>query len=458
MATRQTSRSDPVGAAVRGLPEGTTADARVIRSSWTTIRFANGRITQPHMERSFRVSFRVAEAGRLGTATTGDVTPDGIAAVVRAARSLARVAPVEAKFLGFPGDSPPRPRTVAFSSSTAGLGPEAVTRIAERILSAASERSPGGRVAGVVNVGSDLLRVVNSRGLDRSTRNSAAHASVLVDRPERDPPVSGWSEGAHWDAAHLDAETLGREAGERVATRPPESVPPGNYRVVLRGPAVKDVLEFLSLVGFGGHAEQEGWSCLRKKRGRRIAPEQVHLVDDPRSSSSLPVSIDYEGVAGRPLRLIDHGIAGPAVMDVVTAGRLGRPLTGHALPPESPFGEWGPVPTHLLLAPGDASEEELIRSTRRGLLVTRFHYVRIVDPGRGIITGMTRDGTYRIERGEVVGPVRNLRFTDSVLSVVRGVEQLGRSRRIYSDERGSSAVTCPSLLTKSFRFTSATLF
>jgi PmbA protein len=458
VATRRGSRSDPVAAAVRELPEGMSADARVVSSTWTTIRFANGRIHQPHRDEVTHVSFRVSDGRRLGTATTGDTTPAGIAEVVKSARALARVAPLEPKFPGFPSDSAPRPAAIAYSESTAGLGPEEVTRIAERILAAAGDRAPGGRIAGVVNVGQEEMRVVNSSGLDRSTRTSSAQTSVLVDRPERDPPVSGWSEGAHWDAARLSPETIGREAAERVATAAPEAVTPGAYRVVLRGSAVSDLIGFLAILGFGGHAEDEGWSCLLKKRGRRIAPESIHLVDDARSRSTLPSAIDYEGVAARATPLLDHGVVGPAVMDVVTAGRLGRRLTGHGLPPESPSGDWGPIPTHLQLSGGDASEEELIRSTRRGLLVTRFHYVRVVDPGLGIITGMTRDGTYRIEHGEVVGPARNLRFTESVLGALRGTELLGKDRRIHSDERASLCVTCPALLTKSFRFTSATLF
>ncbi len=459
MAGRRSRRADPVGAAVRDLPQGVSADARVHRSHWTTIRFANGRIHQPQIEETTHLSFRVADGGRLGTATTVDTTPEGVASVVRVARALARVAPVEPKFPGFPSDSAPRPASVAFSASTAALGPEAVTRIAERILTAALERAPGGRIAGVVNVGAELRRVVNSKGLNRSSQSSAAQSSVLVDRPERDPPVSGWSEGAHWDVARLAPETLGREAAERMATAAPMAVAPGAYRVVLRVSAVATLIEFLSMMGFGGNGEYEGWSCLRKKRGRRIASDAIHLVDDARSRSTLPAAIDYEGVATRATPLLDHGVVGPAVTDVVTSGRLGRPLTGHAFTPESPSGDWGPIPSHLQLSPGDTTEEELIRSTRRGLLVTRFHYVRVVDPGLGIITGMTRDGTYRIEKGEVVGPARNLRFTESVIGALRGTELLGRTRRIHnSDERGAFSSTCPALLTKSFRFTSATLF
>ncbi len=447
-----------VAAAIAELPDGVAADARIEAEAWTTIRFANGRISQPMHERSTRLSFRVADARRLGTATTGDVSPAGIREVVRTAQALARIAPAEPKFPGFPRDRGPHPPKIAYSAGTARLSPDGATRIAEHLLAAAVGGAPGGRAAGVVNVGGSIRRVLNSSGLDRDTRASVAQASVLVDRPDRDPPVSGWSEGAHWDARRLDADALGREAGERVATETPAPVPPGAYRVLLQGPAVAEMLQFLAHLGFGGLAEERGFSCLRRLRGRRLAPPSVHLVDDARSRDTLPQAIDYEGVAARRFPLLDRGIVGPAVTDVLVAGRLGRPLTGHALPPEAPWGDTGPVPMHLLLAPGDASEEELVRATRRGLLVTRFHYVRTVDPGRGIITGMTRDGTYRIERGEIVGPARNLRFTDSILSALRGVELVGRERRIYGSERGGSAVTCPALVTRSFRFTSATLF
>lgn len=435
-----------------------TADARWVTSVWTTIRFANGRIHQPHLERSRLLSFRVADEGRLGIATTVDGSPTGLGRVMRAARALARTAPVETKFRGFPKAVGGVPRPVAYSASTADITPEAATRIAEKILEVAHAAAPGARIAGVVNVGGEGVRVLNSSGLDRSTRVSMAQADVLVDRPERDPPVSGWSDGGHWDVARLDPERLGREAAARMPRTPPVAVKPGTYRVVLRGPAVADLLGFLALLGYGGHGEEEGWSCLRRLRGQRIGPEWLSLVDDPRSPSGIPRAIDYEGTATRRTSLVDHGVAGNAVTDAITAGRLGVRLTGHAPPPEAPWGDWGPFPAHLVLAPGDASEEELVRSTRTGLLVTRLHYVRVVDPGRGVITGMTRDGTYRIDRGEIVGPARNLRFTESVLTALKGIELLGREPRTHSSERGGASAAVPSALLGSFRFTSATLF
>ncbi len=458
MPNSRRRRSDPVLAALEGLPSGATADVRVSHGTWTTIRFANGRIHQPHFERSAHASLRVAEDRKLGTATTGDLSPAGLAAVRDAARALARVAPLERKFSGFPGDGRGSGTGVPFSEATADLSPERATKLAETILFAARDGAPGGRIAGVVIVGSEHLGVANSSGLDRSDALSLAQASVLIDRPEREPPVSGWSEGGHWDYRRLDPERLAREAAERVARSDPEAVEPGNYRVVLRGPAMSEALSFLATLGFAGFGEVEGWSCLRRLRGRRIAPDFVHLVDDPRSPRTIPFAIDNEGTWTHRYPLVDHGVAGEAVTDLVTAGRLGRRPTGHALPPEAPFGAYGPEPTRLILAEGDASEEELIRTTERGLLVTRFHYIRTVDPGRGIITGMTRDGTYRIEHGEIAGPVRNLRFTESVLTLLKGIRLLGRESRTYLSERATIAVTTPPAAVHSFRFTSTTLF
>jgi len=440
----------------RALPAGTTGDVRVIASVSTTIRFSNGRVRQPHLERSAQVSLRLADGRRLATATGSDASRDGLRRLVGSAGTLARIAPVEPKFPGFRPPGGRGPARLAYSPTTAELSPEGATAIAEEILEAARDEAPGARVAGVVQVGHETLRVANSSGLDRRTRRSVAVASVLVERPDQDPPVSGWSEAAHWDAARLAPAALGREAAERMARSPPEAVPPGQHPVVLRGPAVAQLLQFLAHLGFSANGEVEGWSCLRGRRGKKVAPESVTLIDDPRSRETLPRAIDCEGTWTRPTPLLTKGVARDVVTDLLTSGRLGRPLTGHALPPEAPWGDYGPMPTNMLLAPGDASEEELVRETRRGLLVTRFHYVRVVDPGRGVITGMTRDGTYSIEHGEVARPARNLRFTESVLASLASLRLLGKERRIYSE--GGDCATAPAVALGAFRFTSATLF
>ena len=430
---------------------------RILASDWTTIRFANGRIHQPSTERSTYASLRIEDEHRLGVATTTDLSDDGLDRLVRVAGALAKAAPPEPKFPGFPSEAG-LTRPVAFSRATAQLPPEAACRAVTRAIDAAQAVAPAGRIAGVLNVGSEALRVTTSAGLDRSTNRSIAQTNFLVEGPDREHPASGWSEGAHWDLRRLDLVRIAREAAERMPTTAPEPFAPGKYRVVLRGPAVAESLSFLGHLGFGAVAEVDGSSCLSHSRGKRIFPSLITLRDDPRSNESLPSGIDYEGHRTTSRALIDRGRVGPAVTDLLSGGRLGRPSSGHGFPPEAPWGEVGPFPAHMMLTAGSSSEEELIRETRSGLLVTRFHYVRTVDPGTGTITGMTRDGTYRIERGEVVGPVRNLRFTESVVSVLKNVSALGRERRIHSGERGTISQTVPAIAARDFRFTSATVF
>jgi PmbA protein len=439
------------------IPAGAHADARLAASRFATMRFANGVIHQPHSESGWSVSLRVLRDGRLATATSTDLSRTGLRALVEDAVSLAAAAPREARFPGFPRDGASAPRA-PYSAAVGRLTPERQARLAEEALDGARSRAPDARVSGVVTTSDEWLAVANTRGLRRSTVRSLCHASVLVERPQADPPVSGWSEGAEWDVRRFRPGDIGKEAAERMPDAPPAAIEPGTYRVLLGGSAVAELLLFLGLLAFGGHPEQEGWSCLRHRRGKRIAPESFGLWDDGRSSASLPQAIDFEGAPKRRTPLVDGGVAGEAVTDLVTAGRLGhKRSSGHALPPEAPWSEWGPSPTHQIVDAGDRSDEELVRETRRGVLVTRFWYVRIVHPGRAVLTGMTRDGTYRIERGELAGPVRNLRFTESALRCLAGIEAIGRERRRYSDG-GLFCVTAPALLTRAFRFTSATLF
>ena len=454
---RELDPLDRLAEVLGALPRGVAADARLEALRFGTMRFANGRIHQPHLDRSSLLSLRVVESTRIGIATTTDVSSEGTAALIRTARALARVAPPDPKFPTFPADGERLP-TIPYSLATARLTPEAHGRLAARALEGARSVLPDARISGAVNAGSEQLAVANTSGLARTARRAFAQASVLVERPDQEPPVSGWSEGAHWDATKLDTFALGREAAETVPARPPVALKPGKYRVVLGGAATAELLAFLGYLGFNVRGDEEGWGCLRGKRGKRVAPATVAISDEPTSRYGLPRAMDFEGIRKAPLALVERGIARGPVFDLRSAGRAARASTGHGPSPESPFGDFGPSPGQIHLAPGDASPEELAKTVRDGVLVTRFHYVRVVHPGQGMITGMTRDGTYRIRRGEVAEPVLNLRFTESVLTALRGIEAVGRQRRCYGSEQGGSSTTNGAIAVGGFRFTSATVF
>src|SRR5580658_789895 len=220
--------------ALAELPAGWTGDVRVLAERWGAMRFAVGRLSQPHLEEGHYVSLRAVHDQRVGIAASTDVSRAGLKALAQTARGLALVAPRDPTFPSFPGPSgrlPPTP----FSEATAELTPEDQARLADEALAGARSVQPDGRVAGIVNVGSERLAVANTSGLEREGPRSVVQASVLVDRPELEVPVSGWDEAAHWDATELDVRALGRAAAERVPTGPVESALPGRYRVLLCG-------------------------------------------------------------------------------------------------------------------------------------------------------------------------------------------------------------------------------
>jgi predicted Zn-dependent protease len=163
------------------------------------------------------------------------------------------------------------------------------------------------------------------------------------------------------------------------------------------------------------------------------------------------MGFDAEGVPKQRLSLIEAGVCRDLAYDAQTAARAGRTSTGHGLPAPNTY---GPFPTNMVMAAGDTPMDELVGGLDRGLLVTRFHYTNPVHSKKVIITGMTRDGTFLVEGGEIVGPVRNLRFTMSYLDALANVEAVSRERRCLRGFLGASVV--PSLRLSSFSFTGAT--
>lgn len=435
------------------------ADVRYYQDRWITLRCANTVLYQPHAEEVTSLSLRVATPeGRLGVATTSDLSSAGLAALVQAAQSMARVAPPVSGFPGFPPD--PKGATVP-APFARGVLEEDLERHGQEIADAfgeVQEELGPARISGVYNAGASLLAVANTSGLRRSSLRSSVQASFLTELPGREPPVSGWAEAAHWDPKKIDLSRLAMEAVAATPRTPPKMARPGTYRVLLSGSALSEMMSFLSWAGLGANAVHEGWSFLVGQERRRLVAPEVVLTDDPRSPAGLPAPIDFEGQPTRPRPVVRDGIfTGPA-HDTLTGARGHVPSTANALPPEAPFGELGPIPTHLSMAPGRAGTEELLKELKDGILVTRFHYVRLVHPGKTIITGMTRDGTYRVARGEVVEPVTNLRFTESILTALHGVELVGKASRCYADERGWMAQVLSPVVSGAFTFTSATTF
>jgi PmbA protein len=204
----------------------------------------------------------------------------------------------------------------------------------------------------------------------------------------------------------------------------------------------------MSFTGFSALALQEERSFMRL--GERITGEPVTVWDDGLDPNGIPSPFDFEGVPKQRVDLITRGVASGVVYDMLTATRADRASTGHGLP--APNTE-GPFAVNLFMAPGSAAKADLASDIKRGIWVTRFWYVRIVQPKASVITGMTRDGTFLIENGRVTRPIKDLRFTQSMLDALDGTLAISRSTKLQASEYfGASRV--PAVRLKAFTFTS----
>ena len=175
------------------------------------------------------------------------------------------------------------------------------------------------------------------------------------------------------------------------------------------------------------------------------------IVDDGTDPAGLPMAFDYEGVAKQRVALVERGVCRDVVYDAQTAARAGVASTGHGLPAPNPY---GPFPLNMVMAAGDTPRDELIGGLDRGLLVTRFHYTNPVHPKLAIVTGMTRDGTFLVEGGRIVGPVRNLRYTQSYLDALAGTSAVSRERKTLKGFLGG--VVVPAVRIDGWTFTGGT--
>ena len=260
---------------------------------------------------------------------------------------------------------------------------------------------------------------------------------------------SGFAETFSGSMDAIDAEAIGTRAAQKaVDSQRPVALDPGSYAVVLEPSAVATLTGFLAYVGFGGRGYVEGRSCFSGKQDEQVAAETVTIWDDAADPRTLGAPFDFEGVPRQHVDLIKDGVFRDAVYDLRTAKQANRTSTGHGLPAPNPE---GPFPLHLFMEEGDSTVEEMIRDTARGLLITRFHYSNVVNPVESSITGMTRDGTFLIEHGEVVGPVMNFRFTQSITDALKEVSLVGRQAELAS-EFFFSASRVPALKIEAFHF------
>ncbi|MDY6876620.1 MAG: TldD/PmbA family protein [Chloroflexota bacterium] len=418
-------------------------------------RFANNAIHQHVAETNRYLVLRAALGRRMGVAATNDLTNTGLERAAESAIAAARLQPDDPHFPGLPHPISV-PEIVAFDEATARCSPTERAQAVRTVCRRAEDA--GCLAAGAFRTGVHEWAVANSHGLFVYHPATKADLTTVVMTGDS----SGFAAGASWKVAKVDVVALGEEAITKAQrSRNPQPVEPGVYPVVLESYATHDLLETLSIAA-GANPVQEGRSWMSERRGEQLMSPLISIWDDGRDPAGWPLPFDFEGVPRRRVDIVRGGIVGEVVYDRARAARDGQNSTGHALPVANPFNPWlnaarlGPIPLHAFMGTGESTIKEMIAGTERGLYVTRFWYTRTVHPREAVMTGMTRDGTFLIEHGEVTRPVRNLRFTQSYVEALAGAEAVGRkARRVWSDP---GILSAPALKLAAFNFTGTTGF
>jgi PmbA protein len=414
-------------------------------------RFAGSEVHQPTLIENAMVTLRVVHDKRVGVARTNKIDPAGLAELARRAADAAESAPPDDTF---PGLAPPAdpPAVEGYDEQTAALGPADQARLAAAAIDAGGDVPVYGFFTSAVSE----IAVVSSTGLSVEQRMTDATALVVA----ADASGSGYAEQTAWRAGGVDPTAVARQAAEKAQrTKGAAEIGPGVYRTVLEPYAFADLLDYFSHDSFGALGLLDKRSYFTDRLGQKVFDYKISIADDALDPCGLPKAFDFEGTPKRRVQLVEKGVARDVVWDRATAARAGdgAESTGHAPPAE--LRDWGPLPSALSVLPGDAgSVDELAELVREGLYITRLHYLGVVHPREGIITGMTRDGTFRIRDGKIAEPLVNLRFTVAVPDFLRDVygltnkAALVNSQNFYG-ERYPYGVMAPAIASERFTVT-----
>ena len=411
-------------------------------------RFANNYIHQNVAQRNVTLMVRLLLGKRMGLATTNRLDGQGLDILVERARANAKISPEDPDYPGLP-ERAQYVAVDAFDQATAGYSPQERAKAVGTACRLTKEKGLNG--SGLFSTGTNEIVVANTLGLFGYHSSTNGDFQIVVAAED----ASGREQGSGWRVTDIPTESLALAAIQKAEDGTnPRQIDPGEYSVVLTPYATEDLLNMLNYYGMGAQAVLEGRSWMNDRMGEKAMSELVDIRDDGLEPQGVPMPFDFEGVPKQRVEVVARGVVQGPVYDRITAQKMGKTTTGHALPPI--MRSLGPIATNLFMSPGKTSTEAMIRSTERGLYISRFWYTRLVHPRDCVITGMTRDGVFFIENGELAYPVKDLRFTQSYVEALAKVETVGEETRLLMSEFGGQATRTPALKISEFHFTGLT--
>lgn len=423
---------------------GDRAEAQVLADVGTTAltRFANSFIHQNVSEDIEQVSLTVAVDGKVANSTTTATTPDALRRFVEATLDTASNQPIDEDWAGMGGPT----EVVAVDHWDADTA-EADPIVRAEAVKAFVDAGEGLLGAGYCQTESRGHAYGNTAG----RRVHGRFTTAVVDGIHQTPTSAGSGHAAGVALSGIDAGAVGALAAQRAR----DSVgaldtKPGEYRVVLSPECIATIAVFLNVYGFNGKMAEEGMSFV--DLGEQQFDEAFDLLDSPTNPASLYLPFDVEGTPKRHLDLVKAGVTTSLLHTRRTARKAGTESTGHAAQGAT---AWGPFAWNMFVGGGGNSVDELIAGVDRGIYVSTFNYCRVLDPKSLVVTGLTRNGTFMIENGEITHPVTNMRFTQSFVDALAPgtIEGVGDDARFADSEFGSTFIHSPSMQLGGWNFT-----
>jgi len=422
--------------------DGVDAEVYAQVGSSSLTRFANSFIHQNVSEEVSEVSLRVAVDGRVSSSTTTATTSETLAAFVESTIETAAQQPVDDEWPGFGG-----PVDAADVEHWERATAEADPLDRARAVKSFVEAGEGLLAAGYCETQARWHAYANTQGRFAMGRSTTA----IVDGIHQSASSAGSGHAAGVSLSELDPAAVGAVAAKRARdSAAPFDAEPGEYEVVLSPECVASIAVFINAYGLNAKIVQEGMSFARI--GEQQFDPSIRIWDDATDSRALHVPFDVEGTPKGRLDLVRDGITTSVYHSRRTAKKDGIESNGNAIPGGDVDGPFG---VNMFVGAGDSSPEDLISSVDRGIFVSTFNYCRVLDPKSLVVTGLTRNGTFMIENGQLTDAVTNLRFTQSFVDALGPgrVGAIGNDERHADSEFGPLLIHAPSMHLRSWNFT-----
>jgi len=412
-------------------------------------RYYQNHIHQNLKRHNRTLTVRVVRGKTSGAASTNLLDDGSLRWAVQAAYENMELAGEDKDFPGLP-----KPEILqevqTYVPSTANLKPKDRAEGCGVLISLAKER--GLQASGTYSSAVYETAVANTSGVRAHSASTEGFFRTIVESGDN----TGYADLLTRDVRDIDYRAIAEEALAK-ATLFPQAIDlaPGRYDTIFEEYALADLIRFFGYIAFGAEAKQQGRSFMALRMGEKVMGDNVTIWDDGLDMRGLATPFDAEGMAKRKVVFIEKGVAKGVVYDTRTAAKDGVRTTGHSAGGVG-GSRSGPMPGNMFLATGDSTRGQMIASTGKGLLVTRFHYTHCPEPMRVVATGTTRDGTFLIEDGRIVARVKNLRFTESMVDAFGRVEAISKTARITRDWWSTFSSVLPCVKIREFTFTGAT--